>query len=169
MKSGFWSADWQKTRLIEFGRFAVRDRTQRGDSKPETFNFLGFTHICGRKHESGGFIVKRKTMAKRLRAKLREVKQALMRWRHLPIPQLGAWLRGVVQGYYNYHAIPGNTAALEAFRTQTARCWLHALRRRSQRHRLTWDYFGRIVTRWLPQPKILQPYPNQRFFAKHPR
>ena len=113
--------------------------------------------------------MKRKTKAKRLRAKLCEVKQAWMRWRHLPIPKLGGWLRGVVQGYYNDHAIPGNTAALEAFRTQTARCWLRALRRRSQRRRLTWHYFGRIVTRWLPQPKILQPYPNQRFFAKHPR
>jgi hypothetical protein len=108
-------------------------------------------------------------MAKRLRAKLREIQQVLMRWRHRPIPQLGAWLRGVVQGYYNYHAIPGNTATLEAFRTQTARHWLHALRRRSQRHRLTWERFGSIVTRWLPRPKIVHPYPNQRFYAKHPK
>jgi RNA-directed DNA polymerase len=129
----------------------------------------GFTHICGRKHESGGFIVKRKTMAKRLRTKLQELRQILMRTRHLPIPELGAWLRGVVQGYFNYHATPGNTAALEAFRTQVARCWLHALRRRSQRHRMTWERFGQLVDRWLPHPRILHPYPNQRFFAKHPR
>jgi group II intron reverse transcriptase/maturase len=95
-----------KTRLIEFGRFAAENRARRGESKPETFNFLGFTHICGKKHWSGGFIVKRQTMAKRLRAKLREVKAALMRCRHAPSPQQGRWLRGVVQGYLNYHAIP---------------------------------------------------------------
>jgi hypothetical protein len=104
----------EKTRLIGFGRFAARDRAQRGEGKPETFNFLGFTHICGLKLKSRGYIVKRETMAKRLRAKLHEVKEALTRNRHSPIPQLGAWLRGLVQGYYNYHAIPGNMAQLNA-------------------------------------------------------
>ena len=159
----------EKTRLIEFGRFAAQNRSQRGDDKPETFNFLGFTHICGHTHANGRFTVKRKTIAKRLRDKLHEMRQTLMRWRHLPIPQLGAWLKGVVQGYYNYHAVPGDFAALGAFRTQIARSWLHALRRRSQRHRLTWERFGPIAKRWIPSPKILHPYPNQRFAAKHPR
>jgi hypothetical protein len=158
-----------KTRLIEFGRFAVERHQRRGGGKPETFNFLGFTHISGRKWERGGFIVQRKTMSKRLRAKLQEIKQALTRWRHLPIPQLGAWLRGVVRGYFNYHAVPGNTKSLASFRFQVARIWLRALRRRSQRHRMNWARFGKIADRWLPVPKVLHPYPNQRFYAKHPK
>jgi group II intron reverse transcriptase/maturase len=158
-----------KTRLIEFGRFATENRDRRGESKPETFDFLGFTHICGKKHWSGGFIVKRQTVAKRLRAKLQEVKAALMRGRHAPIPQQGQRLRSVVQGYLNYHAIPGNMAALEAFRTEAVHHWLFALRRRSQRSRLPWERFSKIADRWIPKPKILHPYPNDRFFAKHPR
>jgi RNA-directed DNA polymerase len=158
-----------KTRLIEFGRFAARDRTRRGESKPETFDFLGFAHMCGKKHWSGGFIVKRRTMAKRLRTKLREVKAALMRGRHAPVPQQGQWLRGVVQGYLNYHAIPGNMTALLVFRTEAVHHWHFALRRRSQRSRMPWKRFSRIADRWIPKPKILHPYPNVRFFAKHPR
>jgi len=158
-----------KTRLIEFGRFAAVNRERRGAGKPETFNYLGFTHLCGRKHWSGGFIVKRETIAKRLRAKLEEVRQTLMQHRHEPIPQQGQRVRGVVQGYLNYHAIPGNKPALETFCTQTARHWLHALRRRSQRRRMPWARFSRIVTRWLPKPRISHDYPNVRFFAKHPR
>jgi group II intron reverse transcriptase/maturase len=158
-----------KTRLIEFGRFAARDRSTRGENKPETFDFLGFTHICGKKHRNEGFTVKRKTMAKRLRAKLREVKAALMRGRHAPVPQQGQWLRSVVQGYLNYHAIPGNTAALQAFHTEALRHWHFALRRRSQRNRMPWKRFSRIANRWIPRPKILHPYPNVRFYAKHPR
>jgi group II intron reverse transcriptase/maturase len=158
-----------KTRLIEFGRFAVEHHRRREDGKPETFNFLGFTHICGRKWKSGGFIVRRKTMSKRLRAKLQTIKQALMRWRHLPIPQLGTWLRGVVQGYFNYHAVPGNTNSLSGFRYQVVRIWLRVLRRRSQRHRMNWARFGHIADRWIPIPKVLHPYPNQRFYAKHPK
>jgi RNA-directed DNA polymerase len=130
---------------------------------------LGFTHSCGRKHWSGGFIVKRQTATKRLRAKLSEVKRELMLRRHKPIPEQGKWLRGVVQGYFNYHGVPGNTAALEAFRTESVRSWLRALRRRSQRHRMKWDRFRRHVDRWLPHPKVLHPYPNDRFYAKHPR
>jgi group II intron reverse transcriptase/maturase len=159
----------EKTRLIEFGRFAARSRRQRGEQKPETFDFLGFTHICGRKYRKEGFIVRRLTSTKRLRARLQEIRQALMRRRHLPVPEVGQWLRRVVQGYFNYHAIPGNAAALDAFRTQVARAWLRALRRRSQRHRMPWDRFTRLVTRWLPKPTILHPYPNVRFFASHPR
>jgi hypothetical protein len=143
-----------KTRLIEFGRFAVRDRSTRRESKPETFDFLGFTHMCGKKHWSGGFIVRRQTMAKRLRTKLREVKAALMRGRHAPVPQQGQWLRRVVQGYLNYHAIPGNMAALQAFRTEAVHHWHFALRRRSQRSRMLWDRFCKIADRWIPKPKI---------------
>jgi hypothetical protein len=158
-----------KTRLIEFGRFAAENRRKRGDHKPETFAFLGFTHACGRKRLSRGFIVQRRTASKRLRAKLQEVKQALLKRRHEPIPVLGTWLRGVLQGYFNYHAVPGNMATLESFHRETARSWLAALRRRSQRHRLTWPRFVRLVARWLPKPKILHPYPNERFYAKHPK
>ena len=135
----------EKTRLIEFGRFAAENRRKRGEGKPETFTFLGFTHICGRKHWSGGFIVKRRTAAKRLRAKLREVRETLLRRRHEPIADLGKWLRSVMQGYFNYFGVPGNLVSLNMFRREAARSWLHALRRRSQRHRLSWERFGPIV------------------------
>jgi len=158
-----------KTRLIEFGRFAAENRRRRGQSKPETFDFLGFTHICGKKHRNRGFVVKRKTMAKRMRAKLKEVRAALVRRRHDPLPQVGRWVRSVVQGYFNYHAVYGNLARLRAFRTQVARAWLFAVRRRSQRHRMPWKRFSRIIDRWLPVPTVLHPYPNMRFYAKHPR
>jgi group II intron reverse transcriptase/maturase len=159
----------EKTRLIEFGRFAAENRPKRGGGKPATFTFLGFTHICGRKRSSGGFVVKRKTASKRLRAKLGEVKEALTRRRHEPIPELGAWLRSVVRGYFNYHGVPGNTDSLESFRTATVRNWLKALRRRSQRSRMTWERFARLVDRWIPKAQVLHPYPSERFYAKHPR
>ena len=159
----------EKTRLIEFGRFAAENRRKRGEGKPETFTFLGFTHICGRKHWSGGFIVKRRTAAKRLRAKLQEVREALLRRRHEPIADLGKWLRSVMQGYFNYFAVPGNIVSLNMFRRETARNWLHALRRRSQRHRLTWERFGPIVDSWFPRAQVLHEHPNDRFYAKHPK
>jgi group II intron reverse transcriptase/maturase len=159
----------EKTRLIEFGRFAAENRRKRGEGKPETFTFLGFTHIWGRKRESGGFIVKRKTASTRLRAKLGEVKEALMRRRHEPIPELGAWLRSVVRGYFNYHGVPGNTESLESLRRVTVRHWLKALRRRSQRGRMTRERFDQLVDRWIPKAQVLHPYPNERFYAKHPR
>ena len=158
-----------KTRLIEFGRFAARDRQQRGQGKPETFDFLGFTHCCGRKRQSGGFHVRRKTVSKRLRAKLRGVKEALLRRRHEPLSQQIVWLQGVVRGYFNYHAIPGNMPALETFRREAIRSWLGALRRRSQRHRLTWERFGSLADLCIPKPKILHRHPNERFYAKHPK
>jgi group II intron reverse transcriptase/maturase len=158
-----------KTRLLEFGRFAARDRQQRGQGKPETFTFLGFTHACGRKRLTGGFLVKRRSMSSRLRAKLRGVKETLLRQRHRPLPEQGAWLQGVVRGYFHYHAIPGNMAAREAFRTQAVRSWLGALRRRSQRARLPWARFGKLAAFWIPKPTILHPYPNARFYAKHPK
>lgn len=126
-----------KTRLIEFGRFATENRQRRGAGKPETFDFLGFTHACGQKLKTKGFLVRRLTIKKRLRAMLQAVKQVLLRRRHEPIPQVGAWLRSVVTGYYRYHAVPGNIRALTTFRREVVRAWLHALRRRSQRHRMS--------------------------------
>jgi RNA-directed DNA polymerase len=158
-----------KTRLIEFGRFATRDRQRRGQGKPETFDFLGFTHRCGRKRQSGGFHVRRRTVSKRLRAKLRGVKESLLKRRHDPLRQQITWLHGVVRGYFNYHAIPGNMPALETFRREAIRFWLHALRRRGQRHRLSWERFGPLADRCIPKPKILHPHPNDRFYAKHPK
>jgi group II intron reverse transcriptase/maturase len=158
-----------KTRLIEFGRFAAENRRKREGRKPETFQFLGFDHICGKKHWSGGFIVKRQSSTKRLPAKLHAVQQALMANRHRPVPEQGAWLRAVVQGYLHYHAVPGNSRALATFRRECVRTWLHALRRRSQRHRMPWERFGPTANRWIPNPKITHPYPNDRFYAKHPK
>jgi group II intron reverse transcriptase/maturase len=159
----------EKTRLIEFGRFAAENRLKRGQGKPESFDFLGFTHICAKKRQTRRFHVKRRTASKRLRAKLRAVRDTLMRRRHEPVAELGHWLARVVQGYLNYHAIPGNMRSLATFRRECARHLLHALRRRSQRHRMTWERFNCIVDPWLPRPKILHPHPNVRFYANHPR
>lgn len=159
----------EKTRLIEFGRFAAENRRRRGDRKPETFTFLGFTHICGRTHMNRRFIVRRETATKRLRAKLNEIKDELALRRHESIPQQGRWLRGVVRGYFNYHGVPGNTAALETFAREITRSWLRALRRRGQRRRITWPRFRPHVVRWIPRPHILHPFPDERFNAKHPR
>jgi len=157
-----------KTRLIEFGRFAPYKRKERGLGKPESFNFLGFTHYCGRKRLSGGFIVKRVTIAKRMTAKLKNVKETLMRNRHEPVAKLGVWLSGVVRGYFNYHAIPGNGDRIVEFRTQVIRLWFKALKRRSQRTRLNWARFGKLVDIWIPKARILHPHPNVRFYALHP-
>jgi RNA-directed DNA polymerase len=158
-----------KTRLIEFGRYAAEHRKQRGEGKPEVFNFLGFTHICGKTRKTGSFIVKRKTIQKRLSAKLRELKQEL-RWRwHQPVADVGQWLRSVVRGHFNYHAVPGNMASLNTFRAQVIWRWYRALRRRSQRDRMTWVRFWPLVDRWIPSAKILHPHPNLRFDARHLR
>ncbi len=154
-----------KTRLIEFGRNAARRRCARGVGKPETFDFLGFTHYCG-KTRNGRFWMKRKTIAKRMRAKLAEVKDQLRRRRHDPIPVQGRWLASVVRGHLAYYAVPGNTDAVAAFRTQVTRHWLKSLRRRSQRHRLNWERMNRIATRRLPPAKVQQPFPNVRFDAR---
>jgi RNA-directed DNA polymerase len=154
-----------KTRLIEFGRFAAERRGARGVGKPETFDFLGFTHYCG-KTRSGRFWLKRKTISKRMRAKLVEVKDQLKRRRHLPIPEQGKWLASVVRGHLAYYAVPGNTDAIAAFRDQVRRLWFKALRRRSQRTRINWDRMSRIATRWLPPARIMHPYPEMRFDAR---
>jgi RNA-directed DNA polymerase len=153
-----------KTRLIEFGRFAAQRRAARGVGKPETFDFLGFTHICA-KTKTGRFRVRRITVSKRMRAKLREVKDQLKRRRHQPIPMQGEWLASVVRGHLAYYAVPGNSRAMHAFRTQVIRHWCAALRDRSQRHRLTWTRMNRLATRWLPPARIVHPYPEDRFYA----
>jgi len=159
----------EKTRLIEFGRFAEDNRKRRGEGKPETFDFLGFTHMCGKTRKGRWFTVRRQTIKKRLRSKLQAVRQELRKRWHERIAETGEWLRSVVQGYFNYHAVPGNFAALQTFRREVARAWLEALRRRSQRHRLPWERFGTIMDRYLPLPRILHPEPGVRFDAKHPR
>jgi RNA-directed DNA polymerase len=152
-----------KTRLIEFGRFAMPNRAARGEGKPETFAFLGFTHICAKRRSDGGFTVLRKTIRERLARKAKEVREELMRRRHEPIAQQGQWLRSVVQGFFNYSAVPGNLRALKAFRTLVNRAWLRALRRRSQKgSKLTWDRMKRLIATWIPSAKIIHPYPNQR-------
>jgi RNA-directed DNA polymerase len=157
-----------KTRLIEFGRFAAANRERRGLGKPETFNFLGFTFICG-KSRRGAFLIKRKSRRDRMRAKLKEVKQALRRCMHQPIPLQGKWLRQVVTGYFNYHAVPTNIEALQAFRKHVVRLWHRILKRRSQKDRMTWDRITKLSNDWLPAAKILHPWPEQRFAVTHPR
>ena len=159
----------EKTRLIEFGRFADSNRRRRGERKPETFDFLGFTHICAKTRTHGWFTVRRCSVKSRLRAKLAAVKQKLRRMRHLPIREQGAYLRSVVQGYLNYHAVPGNWPALGLFRLQCVRNWFKALRRRGQRRRLNWGKFRRLAEWMIPTPRILHPYPDVRFYARHPR
>src|SRR5664280_2229231 len=157
-----------KTRRIEFGRFAEQDRDRRGEGKPETFDFLGFTHISG-KNRNGDFAVKRKTVGKRMRAKLLELKQQLRNRRHDPMEFTGKWLQSIVRGYFNYHAVPGNTDSLHAFRYRLVRLWRTMLSHRSQRHRLNWARMQRLADRWLPKPRVLHSYPSIRFDAIHPR
>ncbi len=158
-----------KTRLMEFGRFAAQDRKLRGEGKPETFNFLGFTHICGRTWKNGKFFVLRQTQRERLLAKLKQVKTTLRIRMHQPLAKVGRWLRSVVQGYFNYHAVPGNLASLRRFRYEVRKRWLRVIRRRSQRSGMTWELLERFAAQWLPLPKLLHPYPHLRFDAKYPR
>jgi RNA-directed DNA polymerase len=155
----------EKTRLIEFGRYAARNRERRGARKPETFEFLGFTHICATSR-SGRFKLKRVTSKKKTRAKLKTVKTEMMRRRHLPIPDQGRWLTSVLQGHYRYYAVPDNSHALRGFRERIIRHWRRALSRRSQKDRMTWEQFYRYERRWLPQPRILHPWPDARFDAR---
>jgi len=157
-----------KTRLIEFGRFAARDRKQRGEGKPETFTFLGFTHYCGQRHKSGTFTVWRITAKKRMVAKLKAIKVELRRRMHDRMADVGAWLRKVVLGYYQYHAVPGNTIPLRIFKLRVCRLWQSVLVRRSQRAKRRWDRFTPVLDRWIPPPRVLHPYPDARFYATHP-
>jgi len=157
-----------KTRLIEFGRFAAANRKRCGLGKPETFNFLGFTFICG-KSRQGKFQIKRKSRRDRMRAKLQAIKQELRRRMHQSIPQQGIWLRQVVTGYFNYHAVPTNGRALAAFRFHVIDLWRRTLRRRSQTDWTTWEKAARLAHDFLPKPRILHPWPERRFAVTHPR
>ena len=157
-----------KTRLLEFGRHAAANRQQRGLGKPETFTFLGFIHICG-KSRRGAFQLQRKTRGDRMRAKLREIKEQLRERMHEPIPEQGRWLKQVVTGFFAYHAVPTNAKALSAFRHYVTDHWRRTLRRRSQKDHLTWVRITKIADAWLPQPRILHPWPDRRFAVTHPR
>jgi RNA-directed DNA polymerase len=155
----------EKTRLIEFGRYAAQNRARRGDRKPETFDFLGLTHICA-KTRNGRFKLKRVTSKKKMRAKLRSVKTEIRRRWHLPIPDQGRWLASVLAGHYRYYGVPDNIRALQAFREAIIRLWLKALRRRSQRSGMTWERMRRFAERWLPTARIQHPWPTTRFDAR---
>jgi group II intron reverse transcriptase/maturase len=152
----------EKTRLLEFGPFAMDNRQRRGEGKPETFNFLGFTHICVKKRSNGMYTVLRQTIRKRLQAKLNEVKAELQRRMHLPIPEVGKWLQAVVRGHIRYYGVPLNQPALYLFRFQVGRLWFRTLSRRSHKGRLLWDRMRRLITRWLPLPTVCHPYPLRR-------
>jgi group II intron reverse transcriptase/maturase len=159
----------EKTRLIEFGRYAEERRTKRDAGPPETFDFLGFTHISG-KTRRGDFTIHRKTSRKKFQAKLADLKAKLSRRRHDDLATVGAWLQSVLRGWCQYYAVPGNYPRLRQFREAIQNLWLRTLRRRSQRgRRLTWAKFSKLSKRWLPTPKILHPYPNVRFACQHPR
>ena len=158
----------EKTRLIEFGRLAAKSRKERGLGKPETFNFLGFTFICG-KSRRGKFLIKRKTRQDRMRAKLRMIKEEMRRRMHQTIPQQGKWLMQVVTGYFNYHAVPTNSRALAVFRQRVTLLWRRALQHRSQTAELTWERMRKLANDWLPKPRIRHPWPRARFAVRHPR
>jgi len=156
-----------KTRRIEFGRFAEENRRRRGEGKSETFDFLGFTHISG-KNRLGRFTVRRKTIRKRMRTKLRDIKQIRERM-HDPVRQTGQWLKSIVQGHFYYYAVPGNLDSLGVFRDRLTGLWWRTLRRRSQKHPISWKRTLALADRWFPQPRVLHPYPAIRFAANHPR
>jgi len=158
----------EKTRLIEFGRHASIRRKKRGEGKPETFTFLGFTHICRQRISDGSFIVGRETAKQRLRATLARIRLALQARMHEPVNQVGRWLRSVVRGYFLYHAVPGNQA-IGLFRHRVCKLWWHTLNRRSQKGRVTASELRRLTDYWLPQARRLHPYPHARFDAAHPR
>jgi RNA-directed DNA polymerase len=155
----------EKTRLLRFGRFAAQQRQERGLGKPETFSFLGFTHVCAQSRK-GRFKLMRITDSKRARAKLRVLKDELRWRRHQPVPEQGLWLASVLRGHYNYYAVPDNSEALRAFRDEVARLWRQALSRRSQKAHVNWERMSRLADRWLPRPHILHPWPEQRFDAR---
>jgi retron-type reverse transcriptase len=157
-----------KTRLIEFGRFAAANRKARGLGKPETFDFLGFTHICGRTRK-GRFQVRRRSRRDRMRARLQAIKEELRRRMHAPVAEQGKWLASVVLGYFKYHGVPNNWAALAAFRHHVIDLWRGVLRKRSDKDRTTWDQINRLAQWWLPRPRTCHPWPRERFAVTHPR
>ena len=158
----------EKTRMIEFGRFAAQNRSKRGQGKPQTFDFLGFTHISGC-DRWGKFLLRRITRRDRMIAALKRIKEELRRRWHNAIPEQGQWLRQVMQGYFGYHAVSNNSLSLKTFKYQVTYLWRQALRRRGQRDRTTWAKVFRLAKEWLPDVRILHPWPNVRFDAKHPR
>lgn len=155
--------------LIEPGRNAERSRSDRGDGKPETFDFLGFTHICGRNQKRPGFQLWRRSARKRLKGKLRAIRQEMRRQLHQPLAEQGKWLGSVVRGFLAYHAVPGNYAAIDAFRYHVVTTWLRSLRRRSQRHRMPRDRFNGFLDRYIPKARVLHPWPEARFRVRHSR
>jgi group II intron reverse transcriptase/maturase len=152
----------EKTRLLEFGPFAIDNRQRRHQGRPETFDFLGFTHICGNKRSNGMYTVLRQTVRKRLSRKLQEVKAELRKRMHAPVPEQGKWLRSVVGGFTRYYGVPTNGTAIHYFRFQIGRYWHFTLRRRSERQRLNWARMRRLIDRWLPPADICHPYPLRR-------
>ena len=157
-----------KTRLIEFGRFAAANRKRRGLGKPETFAFLGFTLVCSQSRR-GRFLIKRRSRRDRLKAKLKDISNGLRQRMHRSIPEQGKWLKQVVTGYFGYHAVPTNSAALVTFRNGIIARWRWTLHRRSQKSAQTWPRMKKLANDWLPKPLILHPWPNQRFAVRHPR
>jgi group II intron reverse transcriptase/maturase len=158
----------EKTRLIEFGRFAAKKRSRRNRRRPETFDFLGFTHICG-ENRKGGFILMRHSVSKRVQQKLRAVRVELRKRMHRPIAEQGRWLGHVFRGFSQYHAVPTNGRAVNSFRGELARSWYRSLRRRSEKRRINWKKMDRLVKHWIPATRICHPWPNERFDAKHSR
>ena len=158
-----------KTRLFEFGRYAAERRKQREKGSPETFNFLGFTHICGTNRTTSYFTIIRQTISKRRAAKLKQIQAELGKRLHDPLGETTKWLQSVVRGYFQYHAVPGNEKSLEQFRSHVLRLWLRQIRRRSQKHRWSWNRFLERLGGQLPAVCALHPYPTERFDAKYPR
>ena len=156
-------------RKVEFGRWAIADRRGRGEGKPETFDFLGFTHIGEINRKSGRFVVRRKTVRKRMRAKPAEIKKQLRARMHASPSETGEWLRRVVRGYFQYHGVPGNRRTLQGFCWALARHWRRTLRRRGQKRRMSWSRFYRLPACYLPPPRCCHPFPSVHFAASHPR
>ena len=159
----------EKTRLIEFGKGAIAARRARGLGKPETFDFLGFTHFCDTRRDGTGFVLGRKPVRERMRARLRAIREMLRRRMHDEVAATGRWLGRVVRGWFAYFAVPGSMRWLAAFRHWVVRAWLTALRRRSQKHRMTWGRIAGIADKFLPRARILHPWPEARFAVTHPR
>jgi RNA-directed DNA polymerase len=157
-----WNCILKKTRLIEFGRYAAENRKKRGEGRPETFTFLGFTHICGKTRKTGRFAILRQTIKKRLHAKVKEIKDELKIRMHHPVHEVGQWLKAVITGHYQYYGVPGNYEALGDFRHVIGQRWLHSLKRRSQKTRMTWAKMEKLMDRWLPLPRICHKYPGER-------
>jgi RNA-directed DNA polymerase len=153
----------EKTRVIEFGRYAAERRKRRGQGKPETFNFLGFTHISGKRKSDGRFTILRRTMSKRKRNKLKAIKAELRARMHQRVAEVGKWLRSVIEGHNRYYGVPTNRPSLCSFRQHVGRYWRVTLWRRSQRKRVTRERVAKLIAHWLPWPKLYHPYPRHRF------